>query len=323
MILDESRQTYRYTSYCKPISCPTCHKRTDITKNDVENLPDNFLLCSLSSIIEGRKKDNSACDICVRRPKGDYCWMVYCIYLVRFIAACNSDTAHADSFGSITGRRPVPVQRCLECDKQLCKRCVIQHQETKVTQHHSLYSLSNAYRLMCPEHDDEAVRFLCKTCAKCVCVFCTYTTHRQHDLVSILEGSENYQQQIDQTMNICRSRIVSLSDKLRVIQLWERRYNETKEQILATVSDLLHKVNTQRQTFLDNLDKMFGPDILELVRKKSDIIENLEGLSRYFYWSVVYWPVVYWSVVYWSVVYWSVVYWSVVYWPVVCWYVVW
>lgn len=56
------------------------------------------------------------------------------------------------------GRKANAVQKCLDCDKQLCKRCVVLHQETKVTAHHSLFSLENAGRLMCAEHDEEAVR---------------------------------------------------------------------------------------------------------------------------------------------------------------------
>lgn len=115
-------------------------------------------------------------------------------------------------------------------------------------------------------------------------MFCTYTSHRHHDLVTIVEGSENYQQELEMTMESCRSRMASLSDKLRVIQLWERRYNEMRDHILSAVSDLLLRVDSQRQLFLDNLDKMFGTELLELVSKKTDIIENLDGLSRYELW---------------------------------------
>lgn len=59
-----------------------------------------------------------------------------------------------------TGRKPLAVRRCLECNKQLCKRCVTQHQETKVTQAHTLYDLENTERHMCADHNTEAVRLV-------------------------------------------------------------------------------------------------------------------------------------------------------------------
>jgi len=60
---------------------------------------------------------------------------------------------------SIAGRIPTATQRCLDCNKQLCNRCVNLHKNTKVTQNHTLYSLESATELMCREHEDEAIRY--------------------------------------------------------------------------------------------------------------------------------------------------------------------
>ena len=69
--VEENRQTYRYSTYCKPITCPVCRRRTDITRDDVASLPDNFLISSLVGIIKDKAEESTACQICKRgRHKG-------------------------------------------------------------------------------------------------------------------------------------------------------------------------------------------------------------------------------------------------------------
>ena len=90
-------------------------------------------------------------------------------------------------------------------------------------------------------------RFICKSCSKCVCVFCTHTSHKGHDLMSILEGTESCKQEIDETMQLCNTRIDSLSNQLHFIQVWEQCYNQTKEHILSTAAGFLNQVSAMVQ----------------------------------------------------------------------------
>ncbi|XP_067932751.1 serine-rich adhesin for platelets-like [Watersipora subatra] len=177
------------------------------------------------------------------------------------------------------GRKPTAIKRCLECNKQLCKRCVAQHQETRVTQNHTLCSLDNAQKLMCSEHE-ESVRFICKTCSKCVCVYCTHTSHRGHDIMSVGDGMQVCQQQMDTTIDTCNRRVDSLTSQLHSIQGWELCYNETKELIQTTAAAFQMQVENQKQLTLAKLDELYGTEVLDMINKKDQLTESLQGLTE-------------------------------------------
>lgn len=81
-------------------------------------------------------------------------------------------------------------------------------------------------------------------------------------------------------MDNCSNRMETLTDKLKFIQTWEKCYNQTRDHILTTATDFLTQVESQRQAFLENLDRMYGNDLLSIMSKKDAVIESLEGLSR-------------------------------------------
>ena len=85
-------------------------------------------------------------------------------------------------------------------------------------------------------------RFICKTCAKCICVFCTHTSHQGHEVMSILEGTASCQQEMEQMVEDCNQRIETINSQLKFIQSWESSYQQTREHILCTASEFLTQV---------------------------------------------------------------------------------
>ena len=85
-------------------------------------------------------------------------------------------------------------------------------------------------------------RFIWKTCAKCICVFCTHTSHQGHEVMSILEGTVNCQQEMEQMVEDCNQRIETINSQLKFIQSWESSYQQTREHILSTATEFLTQV---------------------------------------------------------------------------------
>ena len=98
-----SEGTYKKYSDYREFTCPLCRKRTSLPLGGVKKLPDNFLVANLTEVIDRQKP--SKLQIC------DFCKLV--------------NRKHREASA-----------KCLDCSKLLCKNCVEQHQETKVSQVH-------------------------------------------------------------------------------------------------------------------------------------------------------------------------------------------
>lgn len=94
-----SEGSYKKYSDYREFTCPLCRKRTTLPLGGVRKLPDNFLVSSLTEVIDRQKPS--------KYPFCDICKLV------------NRKHNEASS-------------KCLDCNKLLCKKCVDQHLETKV-----------------------------------------------------------------------------------------------------------------------------------------------------------------------------------------------
>lgn len=95
-----SEGSYKKYSDYREFTCPLCRKRTTLPLGGVKKLPDNFLVSSLTEVIDRQKPSKFPfCDICKLVNK-----------------------RHRDA-----------SSKCLDCNKLLCKSCVDQHLETKVS----------------------------------------------------------------------------------------------------------------------------------------------------------------------------------------------
>ena len=103
-----SEGSYKKYSDYREFTCPLCRKRTTLPLGGVKKLPDNFLVSSLTEVIDRQKP--SKFQIC------DFCKLV--------------NRKHKEA-----------TAKCLDCCKLLCKACIAQHNETKVS------TLCNCYRV--------------------------------------------------------------------------------------------------------------------------------------------------------------------------------
>lgn len=94
-----SESSYKKYSDYREFTCPLCRKRTNLPLGGVKKLPDNFLVSSLTEVIDRQKP--SKFQVC------DFCKLV--------------NRKHKEASA-----------KCLDCSKLLCKACVTQHNETKV-----------------------------------------------------------------------------------------------------------------------------------------------------------------------------------------------
>lgn len=96
-----SESSYKKYSDYREFTCPLCRKRTSLPLGGVRKLPDNFLVSSLTEVIDRQKPSKYPfCDMC------------------KLVSRKHNEAS----------------SKCLDCNKLLCTDCVDQHLETKVRQ---------------------------------------------------------------------------------------------------------------------------------------------------------------------------------------------
>ena len=154
------------------LSCPTCRHITECPNNDINRLPSNLFYKQLVEIVEAYsgqgQEDLPLCGNCDERKS------------LKFY--------------------------CSNCNSFLCDDCARVHMKVKLFRGHNVKEMKNfessdvqdyARRAnVCKKHNDE-VRFLCLHCQICICRDCAILEHQDHKKLSLDQGLENIQPDIE------------------------------------------------------------------------------------------------------------------------------
>ena len=128
-------------------ACPICRRHVYIPQDGASGFPDSFFVASLTDIVDGAEDivdSPASCGIC----------------------------RYGDA-GAVSA-----AVTCVECQTALCASCATAHQAAGITTTHTL--LPAAGGATCADHPGEPLRYYCETCARAVCVPCTFLGHAGH-----------------------------------------------------------------------------------------------------------------------------------------------
>ena len=243
----DTNRSSRFLLYSRYITCPLCRGKTEIPSGGIRRLPDNFLLSSLTDVLDRKSGGKSPpCEIC---------------------PAERSRTKGAAS------------HKCLDCTKLLCKSCVDLHMTTRVTQHHSLIDIEGEKDIECKKHPEEIVRYYCEPCEECVCVVCTFQEHRDHEICSFSDGFSKYRSSLDSLLNQCKDRLGNVQDRLGLINNVEVALKETRENIRDLAISYIAQVRQTERQLVQRVEEDFGSKVQGFLQNKEWLQENMDGLK--------------------------------------------
>ncbi|XP_046563072.1 E3 ubiquitin-protein ligase TRIM33-like [Haliotis rubra] len=222
----------------KSLICPFCSKMTKVSdpEKPVEEWADDvkpsFVMQGLLDSFGPESKDSNFCAFCKE------------------------------------GRETTPaVVWCSVCDDALCEKCVRVHNRIPATRHHDVTELCGEVRVkrkrnvMCKEHKQECVEFLCEDCEKMVCYKCCIIYHRKCDSFVTIES------QIETMRSELKKKKEALSkkqedtkyktDELKSSLNREMsRYARMEENIMSVTQEAIQQITFKRKQLLDNLKEM-------------------------------------------------------------------
>ncbi len=83
-----------------------------------------------------------------------------------------------------TGRKYKAVKSCLVCLNSYCQNHLEQHESWFKGKRHNLTEATERLQEMICQKHEKILEVFCRTDQKCICLLCTITEHKNHDIVS-------------------------------------------------------------------------------------------------------------------------------------------
>ncbi|XP_041651900.1 E3 ubiquitin/ISG15 ligase TRIM25-like [Cheilinus undulatus] len=193
-----------------------------------------------------------------------------------------------------TGTKLKALKSCLVCLASYCETHLEPHLTKSGLKRHQLIDpVENLEDRMCEKHD-KLLELFCKNDQRCVCVMCTYSDHKTHDVVPLKEEYEGKKAELGKTeaeiQQMIKKRRVKIEELKHSVELSDenadreiaegvRVFSTLKESVERRQAELINSIKEkQRETekqaegFIRELEQ----EISELEKRSAEV----EQLSR-------------------------------------------
>ncbi|XP_051238874.1 E3 ubiquitin-protein ligase TRIM21-like isoform X1 [Dicentrarchus labrax] len=188
-----------------------------------------------------------------------------------------------------TGTKPKALKSCLVCLVSYCETHLEPHLTASRLKNHQLIdAVENLEDRMCTEHN-KLLELFCKTDQMCVCMLCTYSDHKTHDVVLLKEEYEGKKAELGKTeaeiqQMIQKRRLkiqeikcsVELSkegadreiaDGIQVFTALKESIERSQAELIDTIKEKKRKTEKQAEDFIKELEQ----EISELKKRSSEV----------------------------------------------------
>ncbi|XP_054482755.1 E3 ubiquitin-protein ligase TRIM21-like [Anoplopoma fimbria] len=211
----------------------------------------------------------------------------------------SSSEEQADKPGEVpcdvcTGTKLKAMKSCLVCLDSYCETHLEPHLTRSGLKRHQLIDPEeNLEDRMCTKHN-KLMELFCKTDQMCVCMLCTYSDHKTHDVVSLKEEYEGKKAELGKTeaeiqqmiqkrrlkiQEIKHSEELSeedadreIADGVQVFTALKESVERSQAELIDTIKEKQRKTEKQAEGFIKELEQ----EICELKKR----ITEVEQLSR-------------------------------------------
>ncbi|XP_037623511.1 probable E3 ubiquitin-protein ligase TRIML1 [Sebastes umbrosus] len=190
-----------------------------------------------------------------------------------------------------TGTKLKALKSCLVCLDSYCETHLEPHLTRSGLKRHQLIDpVENLEGRMCTKHD-KLLELFCKTDQMCVCMLCTYSDHKTHDVVPLKEGYEGKKAELGKTeaeiqQMIQKRRLkiqemkhsVGLSkvdadreiaDGVQVFTALKESVERSQAELIDTIKEKQRKKEKQAEGFIKELEQ----EISELKKRSTEVVQ--------------------------------------------------
>ncbi|XP_073328128.1 E3 ubiquitin-protein ligase TRIM21-like [Pagrus major] len=188
-----------------------------------------------------------------------------------------------------TGTKLKALKSCLVCLASYCETHLEPHLTKSGLKRHQLIDpVENLEGRMCTKHD-KLLELFCKTDQMCVCMLCTYSDHKTHDVVPLEEAYEGKKAELGKTdaeiQQMIQKRRLKIQEMKRSVELSEKdadreiaagvqvftalkeSVERSQAELIDTIKEKQRKTEKQAEGFIRELEQ----EISELEKRSSEV----------------------------------------------------
>ncbi|XP_045893835.1 E3 ubiquitin-protein ligase TRIM39-like [Micropterus dolomieu] len=193
-----------------------------------------------------------------------------------------------------TGTKLKALKSCLVCLVSYCETHLEPHLTASGLKRHQLIDpVENLEARMCTKHD-KPLELFCKTDQTCVCMLCTVSDHKMHDVVPLKEGYEGKKAELGKTeaeiQQMIQKRRLKIEEIKQSVGLSEEDADREKAEGVQVFTSLKESVERGLKELIDTIEekqrtteqqaegfiKELEQEISELIKRRTEV----EQLSR-------------------------------------------
>ncbi|XP_030283016.1 E3 ubiquitin-protein ligase TRIM39-like [Sparus aurata] len=190
-----------------------------------------------------------------------------------------------------TGTKLKALKSCLVCLASYCETHLEPHLTAKQLKRHQLIDpVENLEDRMCTKHD-KLLELFCKTDQMCVCMLCTVSDHKTHDVVPLKEEYEGKKVELGkrdaEIQQMIQKRRLKIEEMKRSVELSKKYvdreiaagvqvFTALKESVERSQAELIHTIKEkQRETEkqAEGFIKELEQEISELEKRSSEVMK--------------------------------------------------
>uniref|UniRef100_A0A8C6UMT5 E3 ubiquitin-protein ligase TRIM39-like n=1 Tax=Neogobius melanostomus TaxID=47308 RepID=A0A8C6UMT5_9GOBI len=168
------------------------------------------------------------------------------------------------------------VKSCLVCLSSFCESHLQPHLSApRLKRHQLMEPVDDLEDRMCLTHQ-RPLELFCNTDQSCVCSMCAFQEHKNHEVLSLEEASEqekvSLQQTVAENQRLVEQRRLKVQEITAALELSEREAQRETQQMVKVFSDIMESV----QRCLDHHTKVMEQSLSKHKERAQALIQQLQ-----------------------------------------------
>ncbi|XP_065150282.1 E3 ubiquitin-protein ligase TRIM39-like isoform X1 [Paramisgurnus dabryanus] len=172
-------------------------------------------------------------------------------------------------------RKLKALKSCLTCQTSYCQTHLDLHEKMSLKKHKLLDPVENIKDYICEKHE-RPLEIFCRDDQTCVCLFCAFGDHKNHNTVPLEEESEEKKTQLLKTQTdiqqMIQKRIKKIQDIKHSAELRKRSREQEKAASVELFSDLIRSIERCQTELLEMMEEEQKAE----EKQDEDLIKDLE-----------------------------------------------
>nr|XP_055033418.1 E3 ubiquitin-protein ligase TRIM39-like [Misgurnus anguillicaudatus] len=155
-------------------------------------------------------------------------------------------------------RKLKALKSCLTCQTSYCETHLDLHEKMSLKKHKLLDPVENIKDYICEKHE-RPLEIFCRDDQTCVCLFCAFGDHKNHNTVPLEEESEEKKTQLLKTQTdiqqMIQKRIKKIQDIKHLAELRKESRQKDKAASVELFSDMIRSIERCRTELLEMMEE--------------------------------------------------------------------